>query len=136
MAKTLVEIATQPDESALYPIYYIENPVRQPWSETIATLADALGRLRTVTHIIPLEEWVQRVRDWPRREDNGPDGVNPGFLLVDFLEDNFTRMSCGGLLLGTSRAREHSPSLASLGPVSDGLINLYIQRWKDVGFLE
>ena len=70
------------------------------------------------------------------REDNGPDGVNPGFLLVDFLEDNFTRMGCGGLLLGTSRAREHSPSLASLGPVSDGLIKLYIQRWKDVGFLE
>ena len=65
MAKTLVEIATQPDESALYPIYHIENPVRQPWSETIATLADALGLLRTVTHIIPFEEWVQRVRDWP-----------------------------------------------------------------------
>lgn len=54
---------------------------------------------------------------------------------MDFLDANFIRMSCGGLLMGTARAREHSPMLAALGPVSERLIRLFVQSWKDMGFL-
>ncbi|RHZ51788.1 uncharacterized protein CDV56_102428 [Aspergillus thermomutatus] len=134
VARGLLEILTQPDEVALYPIYHIENPVRQPWAETLAVLADEMGIPRA--SIIPFPEWVQRVRDWPRREDNGSQGANPGYLLVDFLDSNFIRMSCGGLVMGTAKAREHSPTLAKLGPVSERLIRLFVQSWKDMGFLE
>ncbi|KAI1074642.1 putative polyketide synthase [Whalleya microplaca] len=135
VAASLIEILTQPDKVALHPIYHIENPLRQSWSETVAVLADALAIPRDTTGIIPFGEWVQRVRDWPRREDNCLEGANPGHLLVDFLETNFIRISCGGLLMGTAKAREHSSTLAKLGPVSEHLIKSYVSSWKQMGFL-
>ncbi|KAJ6442762.1 Polyketide synthase [Purpureocillium lavendulum] len=135
VAGTIVDIVTQPDGVMLHPIYHVENPIRQPWSDTLAVLADALDIPKDKTGILPLDQWVQRVRDWPRREDNGPEGANPAYLLVDFLYDNFLRMSCGGLLMGTARAREHSPTLARLEPVTENLILMFIRSWQEMGFL-
>ena len=135
VARTLIDILTQPDDVALYPIYHVENPVRQSWGETIALLADVLDIPRDATGIIPFEQWLECVKDWPRSEDNGPKGANPAYLLVGFLADNFARMSCGGLLMGTAKAREHSPTLARLGPTSESLTRLFINSWKDMGFL-
>lgn len=132
IAATLVEIAQLQDNVALYPIYHIDNPVRQPWAGAMAVLAGAAG-IRGGT--VPLREWLHRVREWPQREDNGPEGANPAYLLVDFLESNFVRMSCGGLLMGTARAREHSSTLARQGAVSDERIQMYVKSWRDMGFL-
>lgn len=116
---------------ALHPIYHVENPVRQPWSHAIAVLADALN----VPAVIPFGEWVRGVREWPVRADNAAEGANPAYLLTDFLDDNFTRMSCGGLLMGTAKAREHSP-LAAVGPISDDHIRLFIRKWRDTSLLK
>nr|WHS04491.1 polyketide synthase [Phaeosphaeriaceae sp. CF-150626] len=133
VARGVVDIAMQPDRVALYPIYHIDNPVRQPWSRVIEVLADALGN---GTRVVPFEEWLGRVRNWPRKEDNGPEGRNPAFLLVNFLEEHFARMSCGGLVMGTRRAREHSETLARVGMVDEGLIRLFVEGWREMGFLE
>ncbi|KAF5679762.1 polyketide synthase, partial [Fusarium denticulatum] len=115
MATALVEILTQPDEVSLYPIYHIENPVRQPWRDVNAILADALAVSGNALKVIEFDEWINAVRNWPEREQNNPHGTNPAHLLVEFLESNFLRISCGGLLMGTSQAREHSPTFAKQG---------------------
>jgi thioester reductase-like protein len=135
IAKTVLEIGMQPNPVRLHPIYHIDNPVRQPWSDVLAVLANALDIPCDGSGIVPFDEWLKRVRDWPRAEDNGSEGKNPAYLLVDFLEEHFVRMSCGGLLMGTRKAREHSETLAKMGIVSDELIRLYVQSWKDMGFL-
>ncbi|KAL4926727.1 uncharacterized protein BDV17DRAFT_293308 [Aspergillus undulatus] len=96
--------------STVYPIYHIDNPVRQPWQEMVPVLARALD--------IP-----------PANKDN------PAFKLIDFLDDNFVRMSCGGLLLDTRHTQQHSPTLAALGPVSNEVAKGYIRYWKTTGFL-
>ncbi|OTA99693.1 hypothetical protein M426DRAFT_16227 [Hypoxylon sp. CI-4A] len=132
IAATLVDIMMQPDDVVLHPIYHIENPVRQPWSHMISTLADALD----VPDVVPFDEWVRRVREWPVASDNGADGANPAYLLSDFLDDNFIRMSCGGLLMGTANAREHSPTLAKVGPVDDDMVRLFVRKWREMGFLK
>lgn len=132
MAGALVDILLQPEGVRLHPIYHIENPVRQPWADMIATLAGALD----IPDVIPFGEWVRRVREWPIKADNGPDGANPAYLLTEFLDDNFTRMSCGGLLMGTANAREHSPTLAKVGPVSEATTRLYVSKWREMGFLK
>lgn len=132
MAGTLIDILQQPEDVRLHPIYHIENPVRQPWVDMIATLADALD----IPEVIPFEEWVHRVREWPVKADNGADGENPAYLLTDFLDDNFTRMSCGGLLMGTANAREHSSTLARVGPVNEATTRLYVNKWREMGFLK
>lgn len=132
MAGTLVDILLQPDRVSLYPIYHIENPVRQQWDRMITMLADTLD----IAAVIPFDDWVRRVREWPIKADNGPEGANPAHLLTDFLDGNFTRMSCGGLLMGTARAREHSPTLARVRPVSEETTKLFVSNWRDTGFLK
>ncbi|XXH04083.1 hypothetical protein Hte_010494 [Hypoxylon texense] len=132
MAGTLVDILLQPDDVALHPIYHVENPVRQRWRRMAATLAAALG----VPAVVPFAEWVRRVRGWPVAADNGADGANPAYLLTDFLDANFRRMSCGGLLMGTANAREHSPTLAKVGPVSEDTTRLFLNKWREMGLLK
>ena len=111
------------------PVYHIDNPVRQPWRSMITVWARALDIPQS--SIISFEEWARRVRHFPGSVEKD----NPAYMLVDFLDSNFIRMSCGGLLLDTTRAKAHSSTLASVGPVSDEIALGYIQYWKEVGFL-
>lgn len=107
-----------------YPIYHIDNPVGQPWRQMNAILADALN----IPNLIPFEEWIQRVRAAPERN-------NPAATLLDFLNSNYSRMSCGGLVLDTKKALEHSKTLAAVGPVSEEVARKYIHVWREIGFL-
>ncbi|KAJ5641292.1 hypothetical protein N7490_005292 [Penicillium lividum] len=115
--------------STVYPIYHIDNPVRQAWSHMVPVLAAALNIPQT--NILPFTEWVSRVRHFPGSVEKD----NPAFKLIDFLDDNFLRMSCGGLLLDTLHTQQHSPTLASLGSVSNETAERYIRHWKATGFL-
>jgi hypothetical protein len=96
----------------------------------IPILADALGI--PASNIIPFREWIERVRRSPPGVE---DAANPAVKLVDFLDENFIRMSCGGLLLETTRARQHSPTLRAVGPVGEGVVRRYVEGWREVGFL-
>lgn len=111
-----------------YPIYHIDNPVRQQWRDTIPVLAEAMGI--PSSNVIPFKDWVGMVRRFP-----GSEVDNPAVRLIDFLDDNFLRMSCGGLLLDTTKGREHSPTLAAVGPVTGDVARRYIKAWRDMGFL-
>jgi len=82
-------------------------------------------------NIVPFDEWVKRVRNFPGSVELD----NPAAKLIEFLDSNFIRMSCGGLLLDTAKGREHSSTLANVTPVSENVARRYIQAWKDVGFL-
>ncbi|GAB1211354.1 hypothetical protein ATERTT37_000467 [Aspergillus terreus] len=125
-AATAVEFLLS--NKAPYPVYHIDNPVRQDWSAMIHVLADELNI--PSANIIPFAQWAQRVRAFPGMKED-----NPAIVMVDWLEENFERMSCGGLLLGTSHAKEHSPTLARVGPVSHQVVRKYVQRWREMGFL-
>ena len=111
-------------ERTPYPIYHIDNPVGQPWREMNAILADALN----IPNLIPFEEWIERVRAAPERN-------NPASTLVDFLSSNYGRMSCGGLVLDRKKTLEHSKTLAAVGPISEELARKYIHIWREIGFL-
>ena len=132
VAATLVDLVALPSDVALHPVYHVENPHHQPWRDMIPVLARALGLPEGA--VIGFREWVRRVRDFPAKAD-GPEGENPASLLVDFLDDNFLRMSCGGLFLDTANTRAHSKTLAALGPVSEALARKYVEAWRDMGFL-
>ena len=96
----------------------------------IPLLADHLGIPRS--NIVPLWEWAKMVRNFP--EDKKVD--NPAIQLIEFLGEHFIRMSCGGLILDTKRARAHSKTLAAQGPISEELVGKYINAWKHAGFLK
>ena len=133
VAATLVDLLLLSPDISPRPYYHIDNPIRQPWSEMTPLLASEMGV--PLGNIIPFPEWVQRVREHPRLVE-GPDGENPAFLLIDFLDENFLRMSCGGLLLDTANTRKHSKTLAEMGPVEAEVTSAFIRRWIEVGFLK
>lgn len=82
------------------------------------------------TNIKPFHEWVKLVRHSPLSENE-----NPASRLIDFLENNFERMSCGGLMLDTKNSKEHSETMRLAGPVSGDVARGYIKAWKRMGFL-
>ena len=127
MAAALSELLLS--DMAPHPIYHIDNPVQQPWREMILTLADALKIPKT--SIIPFREWVSRVRRSPLSTETD----NPAGKLIDFLDDHFLRMSCGGLILDTKKACEDSKALAAVGPVTAEVARKYVSAWEDMGFL-
>jgi hypothetical protein len=103
-----------------YPVYHIDNPVDQRWKDMSPVLAAALD---IPPHaIIPFKTWIQKVRRSPLLLET----ENPAARLVDFLDDHFERMSCGGLVLDTTKAKEHSETMAKQGPVSPELARLYV----------
>ena len=114
-------------------IYHVDNPVRQPWSEMLPVLADEL-RIPAGS-IVPFEEWIRRVRAFPSTGAAGKEDLNPAKRLVDFLEADFERMSCGGVLLGTERSRNDSETMRNVGPVDDATVRRFVQSWKQRGFL-
>ncbi|KAI1502205.1 putative polyketide synthase, partial [Biscogniauxia marginata] len=127
MAAALSELLLS--DVTAYPIYHIDNPVQQPWREMIATLAGALDV--PSENIIPFRDWVSKVRRSPLSIETD----NPAGRLIDFLDDHFLRMSCGGLILDTKKACEHSKALAAVGPVSAEVARKYVKAWEDMGFL-
>jgi thioester reductase-like protein/acyl carrier protein len=122
VAATLADLALA--ERAHYPIYHVDNPVGQSWKTLNSVIADALN----ITDLIPFEEWVERVRAAPQRN-------NPASTLLEFLDDNYLRMSCGGLVLDVKHAMEHSTALSAVGPVTEEVVRKYLHVWREIGFL-
>jgi hypothetical protein len=113
-------------------VYHIDNPVRQPWNRMLPLLASELGIPEK--NIIPFQEWIRRVRSFPTGAAPGCD-LNPAKRLVDFLETDFLRMSCGGVLLATERSQKDSNVMRSVRSVDDTTVRKYISSWKARGFL-
>lgn len=106
-----------------YPIYHIENPVRQPWPEMIQLLAGELDI--PSENIVPYDQWLDKVQSCEASITD-----NPAKQLMSFWETHFLRMSTGPLILDTKHSREHSKTMRESGPVEDELVKLYIRQWK------
>ena len=126
VAGTLVDLLYT--EEVPYPVYNIDNPVRQQWGDMMPVIADALDIPRE--NIVPFGEWVNLIR--------GATGLgekeNPAVKLVEFLDAEFLRMACA-LKLDTTKAREHSATLRAVGPVSEAVARSFFEYWREIGFL-
>lgn len=112
-----------------YPVYHVDNPVGQPWADMSTVLAAALDI--PPSNIIPFADWIALVR-----QSSLSDAENPAMRAIDFLATHFERMACGGIVLDTRRAAEHSPTLARQGPVTADVVRSYVAAWKNMGFLK
>ena len=115
---------------AASPFYHIDNPVGQSWKHMSTVLSEALNIPQE--KFVPFRQWIRLVRQSPLPAET----YNPAARLIDFLDEGFERMSCGGLILDTSKATEHSPTLARLGPVSVDVAKMYVSSWKRTGWLQ
>ncbi|RDW76683.1 Iterative polyketide synthase afoE [Aspergillus mulundensis] len=123
----LLHLGSRGDDA--HPVYHIDNPVGQEWTSMNTVLAEALGIPER--DIMPFKSWISRVRRSPLPTET----ENPAARLVDFLDDHFERMSCGGLVLDTKKAVEHSGTMAGVGPVGAELARKYVLAWRGMGYL-
>ncbi|CAE7015382.1 hypothetical protein P3342_004097 [Pyrenophora teres f. teres] len=114
-------------------IYHIDNPVRQDWAGMLKLLAGELEIPEA--RIVAFEEWIRRVRMFPSTGAAGKFDENPAQRLVDFFADDFRRMSCGGVLLGTEKSRAHSERMRGVGPVDEETVRVFVRSWRGRGFL-
>ncbi|PGH13811.1 hypothetical protein AJ79_03379 [Helicocarpus griseus UAMH5409] len=131
-AASMVDLLYIGDEASAppaSPVYHIDNPVDQPWKEMSPVLANALGI--PLNRIEPFRNWLRRVCRVPLQETDNPAG-----RIFDFLDQHFERMSCGGLILDTTKAQKHSKTMAALGPVSLEVARRYVEAWKESGYLK
>lgn len=117
------------DAEPEFPVYHVDNPVGQPWKGMSPVLAAALD---IPSHnIVSFGDWIKQVRRSPLSE-----AENPAARAAEFLEGHFERMSCGGIILDTQRAAEHSETMAVQGPITAEVARSYVSAWKMMGFLE
>ena len=115
-------------EGEAHPVYHIDNPVGQPWEEMSSMLMASLGLPPDAK--VSFSDWIKLVRGSSDSETE-----NPAARLMGFLEPHFERMACGGIILDTQRASEHSKTMAVEGPVSAELVASYVSTWMKMGFL-
>lgn len=96
----------------------------------ISLFADELNIPRT--NEISFDKWVHAVRHFPGSAEKD----NPAAWLTDYWNNHFVRASCADLIFDTTESEEHTPTLASEGPASDGLARKYIRAWKEMDFLQ
>ncbi|KAL2851873.1 hypothetical protein BJY01DRAFT_232774 [Aspergillus pseudoustus] len=106
-------------------IYHLENPIRQPWHELLQTLSAELG----ISRILPMGQWLDRV--WTSPIDN-----NPSKKLYGFFANDFVRMACGEVVMGTENARHVSGTLRGMDAVLPRTVEAYVTYWRDVGLLK
>ena len=122
MADTLADLVLGDHDP--YRFYHLENPIGQSWKQMNAILMDATG----IKNLIPFEEWRERVATAPQKD-------NPVQTLIEFLDDNFIRMSYGRLVMDPKHTLEHSKSLRAVKPISENVVRKYVHIWKEIGFL-
>jgi hypothetical protein len=113
------------DGQDCYPVYHVDNPITRDWKEIVPVLVPALGVPEN--GVVPLKEWIRRVRAYPGENPC----ENPAYQALSFYEHKFLHMSCGGVTMATEKAREHSPTLRNVRPVSDEQVKRYIEAWKE-----
>ena len=79
--------------------------------------------------IIPLEHWLESVASAPGLE-------NPAASLLQFLRNDFLKMSCGSVVLDTSNSRNASSTMVNMGSVSENAIRAYISYWRRIKIIE
>ncbi|KAJ5971623.1 uncharacterized protein N7479_001541 [Penicillium vulpinum] len=130
-AAVMADLVLNPNAS--HPVYHVDNPVGQPWNEMNQFFARALG-IPSSTDLVPFKEWVRRVRASPLVPETENPAARPG--MPDWLESNFERMACGGLILDTEQAQAHSSTMArEVGPVGEEVVSRFVEYWRKAGFL-
>lgn len=109
-------------------VYHVENPVRQDWTAVMTAIANELGHPPSC--FVEFEEWARLVGE--KTSANHQHGTD---VLMDFLLKEFQRMSAGGLVLDTTRAREVSTTLGNANGVSVKTIAKYVRAWKTSGLI-
>lgn len=105
-------------------VYHLENPVRQSWPDVCSIMERKLGFASQSR--VPFEEWLAQVSTLEHQPSD----------LMEFYRKYFLHMSGGSLVLDTTSSRSLSPTLRSTGAIDAEKIELYLEFWRQSGFIK
>ncbi|TFK36292.1 hypothetical protein BDQ12DRAFT_687165 [Crucibulum laeve] len=111
--------------------YHMENPSRQSWSGLLHNLSHVLGTRDAPLPLIPFEEWLEKVRTFSNDQNE-----NRALKVMNFLTHDFIRMASGTVVLGTSRAKDDSPTMVRSTSIDRQHLEEYCAYWKRVNLLK
>ena len=115
-------------KTSLPHVLHVENPQRRPWQDILHAVVSSVRA--SEMDWVQFSEWLHLV------QAQSDPVVNPASKIIEFLENSFIRLATGTVVLDTTVARSVSPTLRTLGGMSDEEISEYIQYWKRTRFLE
>ncbi|KAL4994640.1 hypothetical protein BDV10DRAFT_188841 [Aspergillus recurvatus] len=124
-AQSITDLLLSPAPADL--VYHIENPIRQSWRDMLQRIAADLKL--SASDLLPWDEWQEQV-------SAAGDAGNPAKTLQDFFANDFIRMGCGEVVLGTDSARKRSATLRGLDAVSEASVGGYLRYWREIGWLK
>ena len=109
--------------------YHLENPIRQSWKDVLNILATPLGL--PDDSYLPFADWLDSVDavSPPLREEV------PVKALIEFFRMDFQHMACGSIVLDTKNTRDTSSTLRRSYGIDNQVLESYIHRWKQIGYL-
>ncbi|KAF5348495.1 hypothetical protein D9756_009661 [Leucocoprinus leucothites] len=107
------------------PIYHMENPSRQSWEGLIDNLSSILGDVPKV----PFAEWLQKVK-------SAGEEKNPAYRVINFLENDFVRMSSGVVILRTAETKLDSPAIVKSTSIDRRHLEEYVAYWRRIGAMQ
>ena len=109
--------------------FHIANPQDTSWCELLPYVQACFGKTLA---IVPFEEWVSRLREsMDAREVDV--GANPGLNLVEWyegLKGGENDKEAPRAKLDISIAKQFSPTLREMKPVSSEWVELWLRQWK------
>ena len=77
-------------------------------------------------NIVDLDQWIEKVR----RAHDPHQAQLAAAPLIDFFENGFVHLACGGVVLDTYEARKRSHRLAKMDALPDILLSRYVDLWN------
>ncbi|KAJ5734324.1 NRPS-like enzyme [Penicillium malachiteum] len=105
-------------------IYHLTNPNVVDWGDLAGLVARAYN-----ANLVPLADWVQELESRVANEPANLEDI-PAAGLLDYLRFLVIKQDFPKLKLDVQNSRMESPTLRSVGPVDENLINTWLQQWK------
>ncbi|KAI1822704.1 hypothetical protein F4861DRAFT_550606 [Xylaria intraflava] len=128
LGKAIVELALLPahphePSTGGASVYHAINPHHTTWREVLPAISRRLSRGKHV-EVVSLGTWIDALRDSASRTEDV--ALNPGIKLLDFFE---SLVDTEATLLSTEHTVRMSPTLPTVGAVSDEWMENWMTQW-------
>ena len=125
VAQIMVDILGVEEEDKSERVYHVQNPRHAVWKDLVPAIRTRIGGEKV--ELVSFARWTERLKERAGDQDAGMD--LPALRLLDFFE----RLSKGeGKKIATLDVKNTvmvSPVLAGVGPVTQEMMALWMERW-------
>ncbi|KDQ50557.1 hypothetical protein JAAARDRAFT_141882 [Jaapia argillacea MUCL 33604] len=131
VARTVVDVCLDEERGA--GTFHIANPKPTPWKDLAPyLLKNLVTKDGQPLQFVSMKQWLGMLKERAESEESAES--NPAVKLIAFFENNLAGKGIR-CRLDLTKTREISEALREVGAVDEKVFGLYVNYWKEVGFL-